>query len=129
MKKVLLGMSGGVDSCVSAILLKQQGYEVIGATMQLWEQENSCTTSNVIEEAKDLCHKLGIEHYAFDFKKEFENQVIHKFIAEYLKGITPNPCIECNKFLKFNLLYEKAQQLGCEYIATGHYAKTEYSDE
>ena len=132
-KKVLLGMSGGVDSSVCAILLQKQGYEVIGATMQLWESENihdeGCGSLNSIKDAKKVCEKLGIEHYTFKFIEEFKTHVIDNFVQCYLKGITPNPCIECNKFLKFDLLYKKAQELGCEYISTGHYAKTVYSEE
>lgn len=132
-KKVLLGMSGGVDSSVCAILLKQQGYDVIGATMQLWESDNhndeGCGSLSCINDAKELCSKLDIPHYTFEFIEEFKQHVIENFVQSYMKGITPNPCIECNKFLKFDLLYKKAQELGCQYISTGHYAKTEYSED
>jgi len=124
MKKVLLGMSGGVDSTVAAILLQKQGYEVIGCTMKLCKQNE-----NIEQDAKNICTKLGIEHYTLDYKKEFENKVIDKFIQEYESARTPNPCVECNKYMKFGLLYKKAQELGCEYIATGHYAKVEYSEK
>lgn len=118
-KKVLLGMSGGVDSSVSAILLQNQGYEVIGCTMTLWEQ--------TIKDAKKVCEKLGIPHYTIDCKKEFEGKVVNKFIQEYQEARTPNPCVECNKYLKFGVFYQKARELGCEYIATGHYARIEFS--
>jgi len=121
-KKILLGMSGGVDSSVAAILLKEQGYEVIGATMQLWHADAN-------EDAKKMCDYLGIEHYTFNFEEEFKEYVIQDFICEYGKCRTPNPCIECNRHLKFGAMYRKAQELGCEYIATGHYAKIEYNEE
>ena len=128
MKKVLLGMSGGVDSSVSAILLQKQGYEVIGCTMVLWKPEE-IKENDTITDAKKVCEKLGIKHYVLDYKKEFKCNVVDCFIKEYENTKTPNPCVECNKYLKFGLLYQKAMELGCEYIATGHYAKTEYSEE
>ena len=128
MKKVLLGMSGGVDSSVAAIILQKQGYEVIGCTMKLWSPEEKEET-NSVEDAKKVCEKLGIKHYVLDYQKEFKCNVVDCFIKEYENTRTPNPCVECNKHLKFGLLYEKAMELGCEYIATGHYAKTEYSEE
>lgn len=126
-KKVLLGMSGGVDSSVSAILLQQQGYEVIGCTMKLWEQQEN--ESKAVEDAKKVCDLLGIEHYTVDLKQKFKCCVINKFVEEYENARTPNPCVECNKYLKFGAFYEKAKELGCEYIATGHYAKIDYSDK
>ena len=134
MKKVLLGMSGGVDSSVAAIVLQEQGYEVIGATMQLWTPENeklqdkNCT-NDIINDAKKLCDKLGIPHHTLNFEEEFKKCVIDNFIEAYSNGITPNPCIECNKFLKFNYFFKKAIELECDYIATGHYAKTEFSEK
>lgn len=150
-KKVLLGMSGGVDSSVSAILLQKQGYEVIGATMRLWEDEkvekenneensenskinksektmdNSVDSS--ISDAKKVCEKLGIEHHVFDLREEFKKRVVNNFICTYMCAKTPNPCVECNKFMKFDAFYKIAKELGCEYIATGHYAKCFYSEE
>lgn len=134
MKRVLLGMSGGVDSSVAAILLKEAGYEVIGATMKLWESddeyiEGGCCNMNSTIDAKRVCDALDIPHYVLNFQEEFNKCVIQDFISEYKKCRTPNPCIECNKYLKFGAMYEMAKKLNCDYIATGHYAKTEYSPE
>jgi tRNA-specific 2-thiouridylase len=129
-KRVLLGMSGGVDSAVSAILLKKSGFEVIGVTMRLFEVEH-CDgyNENPVEDAKEVCDKLGIEHYVYDFRDEFKKYVIDNFVEAYKNGKTPNPCIECNRYLKFGKMYEISKKLDCEYIATGHYAKIEYSDK
>ena len=119
MKRVLIGMSGGVDSAVAAYILKEEGYEVIGVTMTLFTPKEPTTQ---IEDAKKICQKLGIDHYVVDYQKEFKNKIIDNFIENYLNGKTPNPCVECNKHFKFGLLWKKAQELNCEYIATGHYA-------
>jgi tRNA-specific 2-thiouridylase len=124
-KRVLLGMSGGVDSSVSAILLKQAGYEVIGATMLLWNG-NSFST---IEDAKKVCEELQIEHHVINLEKEFKEKVINNFISCYECAKTPNPCVECNKYFKFQTFYEEAKKLSCDYIATGHYAKIQWSKE
>ena len=118
MKRVLIGMSGGVDSSVAAYLLKKEGYEVVGLTMSLFLKENDTS----IIDAKQVCQKLNIEHYIVDYTKEFNNKVIKNFIKCYQNAQTPNPCIECNKYLKFGLMWQKAQELNCDYIATGHYA-------
>lgn len=122
MKKetVVIGMSGGVDSSVAACLLKEEGKEVIGATMLLLDDEK---TKQSIEDAKTICKKLGIKHYIFDLRKEFKKEVIDNFIEAYKSGKTPNPCVNCNKYFKFGLFYQKAKELGADYIATGHYAK------
>lgn len=121
MKKetVALAMSGGVDSSVAACLLLEQGYEVIGITMKLLEDEN---TQQAIKDAKSVCDIIGIKHYVVDLKKEFKEIVIQNFITSYQEGKTPNPCIVCNKYFKFGLFYEQAKKLGATKIATGHYA-------
>ena len=126
MKRVLLGISGGVDSSVAAILLKESGYEVVGATMLLWDNNEN---NNIENDAKKVCDELGIEHYILDFRDKFKACVVSKFISEYKKCKTPNPCIECNKYLKFGAMFEEAKKIGCDYIATGHYAKIEYNEK
>lgn len=129
-KRVLLGMSGGVDSSVAAVLLKEQGFDVIGATMKLYEGEvsGSCCNLDSTLDAKRVCDFLGIPHYTINFKEKFTKYVIDDFISEYQSCRTPNPCIECNKYLKFGIMYQKAKELECDYIATGHYAKVEYDE-
>ncbi len=136
-EKVVIGMSGGVDSSVAAALLLEQGYDVIGVTMRLWDgetiggelMEGTCCSYSAAEDAKYVANKLGIEHFVLDFRAEFEENVIDYFVDEYEKGRTPNPCIACNKYLKFDALWEKAKMLGASYIATGHYAKVLFNDE
>lgn len=127
-KKVLLGMSGGVDSSVSALLLEQKGYDVIGMTLELFAGSSCCNINTYID-AKNVCKSIGIPHFTYDCKNEFNKYVIQDFINCYANCKTPNPCIECNKYMKFGYMWEKAKELGCNYIATGHYAKTEYSQK
>lgn len=118
--KVAIGISGGVDSAVSALLLKQQGHDVLGITMKLFEDE---TVDKMLIDAKKVCEEVGIKHLVLDLTKEFKEIVIDNFINSYKQGLTPNPCVLCNKHFKFGLLYEKAKELGYDYIATGHYVK------
>lgn len=121
-KKVLLGMSGGVDSSVSAIILKEQGYDVMGTTLNLLSCSNCCSYIDV----KEICSQIQVPHYIYEGKHEFDEYVIQDFIDEYKNCRTPNPCIRCNKYLKFGAMYEQAKKIGCDYIATGHYAKIEF---
>ena len=131
-QRVLVGMSGGVDSSVTAYLLQQQGYEVIGVTMKVWPQdcisraEDKCCGPSAIADARGVAHKLGIPHYVVDEADRFERLVIDYFSSEYQAGRTPNPCVMCNELLKFGSLWSKAAALGAGYIATGHYAIIEH---
>ena len=130
-KKVLVAMSGGVDSSAAAMLLQQQGYDVTGATLRMFSNEDlgtgagqlpACSLSDV-EDAKLVAHKLGIPHYVFNFSPCFRHCVIDRFISEYEAGRTPNPCVDCNKHIKFGELLDRARLMDCEYLATGHYAR------
>lgn len=124
MKKVLLGMSGGVDSSASLLLLKNQGYDVEGITLYLTN-----VNEESIKNAKEVCDALNIKHHTLDLKENFKNCVIKNFIDEYEINRTPNPCIQCNKYIKFGKMYDYALENGFDFIATGHYAKIEYSEE
>ncbi len=130
-KKVVVGMSGGVDSSVAAYLLKQEGYEVIGVTMQIWQEENlieqnensSCGAVSAIEDARRVAEILDIPYYVMNFRGCFREKVIDYFVDEYISGKTPNPCIACNRYVKWEALIDRAMELGADYVATGHYAR------
>ena len=132
-KKVVVGMSGGVDSSVAAYLLKEQGYEVVGVTMQIWQDEEQtvqeenggCCGLSAVDDARRVANDLGIPYYVMNFKKEFKAHVIDYFIDEYLHGRTPNPCIACNRYVKWESLLQRSLAIGADYIATGHYARIE----
>ncbi|HEY4758246.1 MAG TPA: tRNA 2-thiouridine(34) synthase MnmA, partial [Chthoniobacterales bacterium] len=132
-QRVLLGMSGGVDSSVAGYLLREQGYEVIGVTMKVWPQdcisraEDKCCGPQAVADARGVAHALGIPHYVVDEADQFENLVINYFSSEYQAGRTPNPCVMCNEKLKFGNLWQKAEALACDFIATGHYAIIEHA--
>ena len=133
--KVVVGMSGGVDSSVAAHILQEQGYEVIGITMQIWgkdapdDDSGGCCGLSAVDDARRVCQKLGIPHYVINFRDDFEKYVIDYFLEEYQQGRTPNPCIACNRYVKWESMLQKALQLGAEYIATGHYARVNYNEE
>jgi tRNA-specific 2-thiouridylase len=134
-QRVLLGMSGGVDSSVAGYLLREQGYEVIGVTMKVWPQdcisraEDKCCGPQAVADARGVAYSLGFPHYVVDEADEFEQTVINYFANEYQAGRTPNPCVMCNEKLKFGKLWDKAEALGCDYIATGHYAIIEHQGD
>lgn len=130
-KKVVIGMSGGVDSSVGAYLLKEAGYDVIGVTMQIWQQEDACSVEenggccglSAVEDARRVASDLGIPYYVMNFRKEFKENVMDYFVDEYMEGRTPNPCIACNRYVKWESLLKRSLDIGADYIATGHYAR------
>ena len=135
MKKAIIAMSGGVDSSVAAYFMVKEGFECIGATMKLYDNEDigissekSCCSLSDIEDARAVARRLGMPYYVFNFKDEFEEKVIDKFIKTYEAGATPNPCIDCNRYLKFEKLIHRMEELGYDYVVTGHYAEIEEKD-
>ena len=133
-ERVVVAMSGGVDSSVAAAILKEQGYQVIGVTMQIWpkDKEDSsggCCGLGAIEDAKRVAYKLGIPHYVMNFRDIFAQTVIADFCREYSLGRTPNPCIRCNQYIKFDVLLSRAMELDADFIATGHYGRVEHSSD
>lgn len=135
-KKVIVAMSGGVDSSVTALLIKKAGYECIGATMNLFQNEDvgiplekTCCSLNDINDARSVANNIGIDFRVFNLQEKFKEKVIDKFIKSYENGETPNPCIDCNKYLKFGRLIERAKELGYDKVATGHYAQIEFDEK
>jgi tRNA-specific 2-thiouridylase len=136
--KVLLAMSGGLDSSISLYLLQKEGYEVIGITYRTYDyqsgkqrtgKENSCCSLDAVNDARSLAVKFNAPHYVLDLREEFYNSIVKDFIEEYMAGNTPNPCVLCNSYIKWNALLKKADQLGCEFLATGHYARIRKEDD
>ncbi len=132
MKRVMIAMSGGVDSSVAAALLKEEGYEVIGGTMNIFpdyeeaiDRDDHCCSYSAVQDAKRVAHMLDIPHFVFNLKDEFQEKIIDYFVKEYSMARTPNPCVMCNKEIKFSALLRKALEVNCDYIATGHYARIE----
>lgn len=125
MEKVIIGMSGGVDSSVAALLLKNKGYEVIGVTIDVWQKGANDIAKQAINDARTVCNKLDIEHIVIDYKSQFKKNVIDRFATEYMEGTTPNPCNMCNRYIKFEALLNVAKDLNAKYIATGHYASVD----
>ncbi len=135
MKKALIAMSGGVDSSLAAKLTLDAGFECIGCTMKLYDNEDigvdrghTCCSLDDVEDARSVANRLGIPYYVFNFKDEFNEKVIRRFVDAYENGLTPNPCIDCNRFLKFDKLFDRAKEIGCDYVVTGHYARIEEKD-
>lgn len=132
-KRALIAMSGGVDSSVAAKLMLDQGFECIGCTMKLFQNEDvgisnkhTCCSLDDVEDARSVAYALGIRHYVLNFSSDFKEKIIQKFVQSYEAGITPNPCIDCNRYMKFDKLFQRAKALECDYVVTGHYVRSEY---
>lgn len=135
MKKALIAMSGGVDSSVAALLMQQKGYECVGATMKLFEneqagvkREKTCCSLDDVEDARSVAYRLHMPYYVFNFTANFEKEVMDRFVHAYENGWTPNPCIDCNRYLKFEKLYLRMQEMQMDTIVTGHYARVAYDE-
>lgn len=136
MKKAIIAMSGGVDSSVAALLTKESGDECIGATMKLFhnedvgiKREKTCCSLDDVEDARSVCYRMGIKYYVFNFSERFKEDVMDRFVDAYEHGCTPNPCIDCNRYLKFDKMFQRMRELEYDYIVTGHYARVEYDEE
>lgn len=134
-KKALIAMSGGVDSSVAAYLMKEAGYDCIGATMKLYQnddivinKEHTCCSLDDVADARAIAYSMGMDHYVMNFSEHFKEEVMDKFVRCYECGITPNPCIDCNRYLKFEYLFQRAKELGYDYVVTGHYARITYDE-
>ena len=133
--RALIAMSGGVDSSAAAALMCSRGYECVGVTMKLYDAEQTdssrlkaCCTLEDAEDARSVAYRLGMQYYVFNFKEDFREQVIGRFVDAYERGETPNPCIDCNRYMKFEKLYQRARVLGYDTIVTGHYARIAYDE-
>ena len=133
MRKAIIAMSGGVDSSVAALLTKETGDECIGATMKLFhnedigvKREKTCCSLDDVEDARNVCYRMGIRYYVFNFSERFKEDVMDRFVDAYEHGATPNPCIDCNRYLKFDKMFQRMRELEYDYIVTGHYARVEY---
>lgn len=136
MRKAIIAMSGGVDSSVAALLTKETGDECIGATMKLFhnedigvKREKTCCSLDDVEDARNVCYRMGIRYYVFNFSERFKEDVMDRFVDAYEHGSTPNPCIDCNRYLKFDKMFQRMRELEYDYIVTGHYARVEYDEE